>query len=1017
MFLNPETTSAILRFPGRRLTERLIKASCLGALVWFAYELARRMAGSASAFRESPVAIILLLVLALSAAAYVALRQQADLMCQTKDQSARNRNAEMERLGLLGAIHEASDAVVVADSSGIIRYVNPAFTRMTGYAAEEVVGQNPSRAAFGLDAVIHKQVRDTVGTGNTWHGEAANRRKNGTAYTEEITVMPVRDDDGVIRKYIAVRREIDARKSAHQTQSFLESLLETSEDAILTCTPDGMIASWNRGAELLYGYTAAEVTGQPMSMLAPAGKPAALKQIAEQIARGESVGQVEDTASTKSGEHVPISISARCLRDTAGNVTARAIVIRDISSRVEAREARALLSTIVDSADDAIFGTAPDGAIVSWNKGAEALYGYRASEILGKAVSMLAPTDCAADLSAALQRVAHGEDLRQWQTRAVTKDGAPVDILLNMSPVRDMHGAVVALSAVARDIRPQRKSEDRYQSLVAHLPDIVWVVNAAGQPVFASSNCQGVTGYSLEEVCRPGFWLSRVHVDDLPRKEAANRALFENGQPLDIEYRFQRKDGAWIWLHSRAVHTYERDGQRYREGLLSDITDRKNLQRKLAYQATHDTLTGLPNRAAFEDHLRQALARARRQGRMAALVYLDLDRFKRINDTLGHPAGDALIQLAAQRLTACLRSSEAISRANGDRFVAVLNDIRDAEEAIRVAERVLAALSSPFSVKGNEVFLTASIGIALYPPDGEDTLSLHQAADSALSAAKRHGKQRIQVANRELSQTAKRRLAVETELHYALDRDEFTLHYQPQFDLFTDRIAAVEALLRWQSPKLGNVPPSVLIPVAEESGLIVPLGARVLREACRQARRWRDSRYEPLQVAVNTSALQFARGDLAATVAATLAETGLEASALDLEVTESVIMHDLRETARQLRELKQLGVSVSLDDFGTGYSSLGYLEELPIDNLKIDRKFVQRMNSADNTRTLVESIVGLAHGLGMRAVAEGVETAQQLEQLRAMGCDRAQSFMLGGPAPALSIESLLAGQFSPRAVA
>ena len=327
-----------------------------------------------------------------------------------------------------------------------------------------------------------------------------------------------------------------------------------------------------------------------------------------------------------------------------------------------------------------------------------------------------------------------------------------------------------------------------------------------------------------------------------------------------------------------------------------------------------------------------------------------------------------------------------------------------------MAERILETLSAPFSVKGNEVFLSASIGIALYPQHGGNPLSLQRAVDSALYAAKRQGKRRIQLSIPEINQEANRRLAVETELHHALERNEISVHYQPQFDLARGDITGLEALVRWDNPKFGRVPASVLIPIAEESGLIVPIGAWVLRDACRQGKLWRDAGYGRLQVAVNTSAVQFARGDLPETVAATLAQTGLEASRLDLEVTESVIMNDIRETARQLKDLKKLGVSVSLDDFGTGYSSLSYLEELPIDNLKIDRKFVQRMNGADNTRTLVQSIVGLAHGLGMRAVAEGVETGEQLEQLKAMGCDRAQSFMLGGPAPALCIQALLAAR-------
>src|ERR1039457_5981317 len=297
-------------------------------------------------------------------------------------------------------------------------------------------------------------------------------------------------------------------------------------------------------------------------------------------------------------------------------------------------------------------------------------------------------------------------------------------------------------------------------------------------------------------------------------------------------------------------------------------------EHKLAHQATHDLLTGLPNRSVFEDRFRQAVARARRQSGMAALLYLDLDRFKRINDTLGHLAGDTLIQFAAERLAGCLRESEPLSRSGGARGTRVLGDGGAPEDAVHVAERILETRAPPFSVKGNEVFLGASIGIALYPQDGVDLPALQRAADSALYAAKRQGG-RIRLSNPEISQESNRRLGVETELHHALERDEISVHYQPQFDLATGRVAGLEALVRWDNPKFGRVPPSVLIPIAEESGLIMPIGARVLHDACRQGKLWRDAGYGPMQVAVNTSAVQFARSGLAETVAATLAETGL----------------------------------------------------------------------------------------------------------------------------------------------
>jgi diguanylate cyclase (GGDEF)-like protein/PAS domain S-box-containing protein len=1017
------STAAVFGLPSRRFTGTLIRVSLAGGVAWFGYRLANEIGPFHNAL-QSPAATIAILALALTVAAYVAMRLQTDLAAQRHAQSARDLGAQIERAGLVGAIDEASDAVVITDREGTIQYVNPAYTRMTGYSAAEVIGHNPRRGKPDMGAGVHAQVREAVETGKVWRGEATNRRKDGSSYVEEITVAPVRDSSGAVHSYIAIRRDMTAQQAANGAKAFLASIVESSEDAIMSSTPEGIILSWNRGAERLYGYRAEEVVGKPVSILAPGDQRANLKCLSDTLARGESAGQFEAVALTKEGKRVDISISACPIRNADGQITARAAIMRDVTARVQAQEARALLESIVDSADDAIFGAALDGAILSWNKGAERLYGYLAWEILGKPISMLAPAGGLIEISYLLERIRNGEIISQLETVAVNRDGGEMEISLTMSPVRNAAGEVVGSSGIARDIRRRRrdrealrKSEEKYRSLVANLPDVVWVADAAAQPVFVSSNCEALSGYTPEEICAPGFWMEKIHPEDQERVTAAYRAVLEKRDPYDIEYRFLNKGGQWIWLHSRAVNVHERDGKCYWEGLLSDVTERKRMEQKLAHQATHDLLTGLPNRSVFEDRFQQLLARARRQSSMAALLYVDLDRFKRINDTLGHLAGDTLIRLAAERMAGCLRESETLSRCGGDRFTLVLGDVGAPEDAVHVAERLLETLSAPFSVKGNEVFLGASIGIAIYPRDGADLLALQGAADSALYAAKRQGKRRIQLTNPELSRAASRRLAIETELHHALERDEISVHYQPQFDLATGRVAGLEALVRWDNPKFGPVAPYVLIPIAEESGLIVPIGARVLRDACRQGKLWRDAGYGNLQVAVNTSAVQFARGDLAETVAATLRETGLEASHLDLEVTESVIMHDIRETVLQLKELKQLGVSVSLDDFGTGYSSLSYLEELPIDNLKIDRKFVQRMNGADNTRTLVESIVGLAHGLGMRAVAEGVETGEQLAQLRAMGCDRAQSFMLGGPAPAISIQALLAARAERAVVA
>ena len=691
--------------------------------------------------------------------------------------------------------------------------------------------------------------------------------------------------------------DMTPRHAANEAKAFLASIVESSEDAIISSTPAGIILSWNCGAERLYGYGAEEVVGKPVSILAPGDQRASLKWISDKLERGESVGQFEGVGLTKAGKRVNISISACPIRNANGQIAARAAIMRDITVRVEAQEARALLASIVDSADDAIFGVALDGAILSWNKGAERMYGYRAADILGKPLSILQPT-LAPAVSQLLNRIVRGETVSQLETVTANRDGGQIEVSLTMSPVRNAAGEVVGSSTIARDLSRQRRdrealqqSEEKYRWLVANLPDVVLVADEAGQPVFVSSNCESLSGYTPEEICRPGFWMSRIHPEDQPRVTAAYRALFDQGRPVDIEYRFEKKDSQWAWLHSRAVHVHERDGKRYRDGLLSDITERKRMEQKLAYQATHDLLTGLPNRTVFEDRFRQTLARARRQGGMAALIYLDLDRFKRINDTLGHLAGDTLIQMAAERLAGCLRESETLTRSGGDRFMLVLERPGAAKTPCAWRSAILETLAPPFSVKGNEVFLGASIGIALYPQDGADLLALQRAADSALYAAKRAGQAAASSCpTRKSARTPTAAWRIETELHHALERDEISVHYQPQFDLATGRVAGLEALVRWNNPKFGRVPPSVLIPIAEESGLIVPIGARVLRDACRQGKLWRDAGYGRIHVAVNTSAVQFARGDLAETVASTLAQTGLKASHLDLEVTESVIM-------------------------------------------------------------------------------------------------------------------------------
>jgi diguanylate cyclase (GGDEF)-like protein len=434
--------------------------------------------------------------------------------------------------------------------------------------------------------------------------------------------------------------------------------------------------------------------------------------------------------------------------------------------------------------------------------------------------------------------------------------------------------------------------------------------------------------------------------------------------------------------------------------LASIALEHRQLTNRLAHQAQHDALTGLPNRTLLDDRLRQALTLARRLSKMVAVLYVDLDRFKFINDTLGHHVGDLLLQQAAKRLESAVRESDTLARSGGDEFVAVLFGVETLADAEVVGERIIETMRDPFLLEGHELFVSASVGLSLFPADGEDAATLQKHADVAMYEAKNQGRNRFQRFARELNCASSERLEIESQLHRALDRGELQLYYQPQFQLPSRRLGGMEALLRWNHPKRGLLLPGRFVPVAEESGLIIPISLWVLEEACRQHQSWRRAGYPPVKIAVNISATQFMRSNLAEKVAEVLEAHEMEPCYLEVELTEGVLMRDAEDSARQIAELRDLGVRISIDDFGTGYSSLSYLQRLPLDDLKIDRCFVSGIDRATSTQPLVQAIVGLAHGLNLTATAEGVETENELAVLEALGCDQIQGFLLGRPVAA-----------------
>ena len=525
----------------------------------------------------------------------------------------------------------------------------------------------------------------------------------------------------------------------------------------------------------------------------------------------------------------------------------------------------------------------------------------------------------------------------------------------------------------------------------------------------------------------PGNWaptrdkqLERVHPSD---KDTVSRALVEalrNVRPYSLDFRIVLPDGTERSVHEEAEVIFDKNRTAVRMlGATQDISDRKEVEGQIRLLAYYDGLTLLPNRRLFMEKLDLALENARRREGSLAVLFLDLDRFKQINDTLGHSAGDRLLQGVAERLRKCLRSSDAVARGEamnltddvarlgGDEFIVSITNIARGEDAARVARRVQEALEPPFKLDENEVFVTASIGISLFPQDGDDLESLLKNADSAMYHAKDAGRSNYQFYSKSMNAAALQKLTLENKLRRALEREEFQLYFQPQIDVRSWSIIGAEALIRWRHPDLGLVPPAEFIGLAEETGLILPIGEWVLHTACAQAKAWQDAGHGPLVMAVNISGRQFRGKNLAQTIGQTIGACALDPRRIELEITESVLMHSVDETVNTLKTLRAMGPRIAVDDFGTGYSSLSYLRRFPIDTLKLDQSFIQDSVKDRGTAAIVAGVIDMAHGLGLEVIAEGVETAEQRTLLFQDGCHIMQGYLFGRPVPAPEFEQLL----------
>jgi diguanylate cyclase (GGDEF)-like protein/PAS domain S-box-containing protein len=723
---------------------------------------------------------------------------------------------------------------------------------------------------------------------------------------------------------------------------------------------------------------------------------------------------VDDRHRRKDGSSFPVRVRIYVSRGAGQTVFIGVATDRSEEEALAAnlRESESFYRHVIDSTVDGFFRIDAARRFVEVNDRLCELYGHAREEFLGRTPLDFVTDESRAELIAQMQRIEATEH-RRYQLMARRRDGSTFPILLNNTTHRNLRGEVVGAFGFITDLTPivaaqqaVAESEKELRAILDNMQDTYYRTDLEGRIVRISPSVEKLIGHPVDRVV--GRYLTEFYAEPGDREIFLSVLQGGGGRVTGHETRLRHADGRDVWVLTNAHYVRDAAGKVIGvEGTTRDIGERKRAEARIDFLAHHDPLTELPNRLLFKDRFERAVAHGARTGLRSALLFVDLDRFKAVNDSFGHQAGDALLRDAARRLRACVRDTDTVSRQGGDEFLVALTDIRDDEAAATIAEKILATLALPFLVEGHEAVISASVGIALSPDDGSDFEGLLRKADIAMYHAKDAGRNTFRFFNERMNVDSHERMELRQRIHHGLERGEFQLYYQPLVDLASGRIVGAEALLRWLCPDHGLIAPAHFIPVAEESGLIVPLGEWVLHEACRELRHWHAGGQHELTMAINLSAIQFRRGSLEDSLRAALDLTGVPAAALELELTESILLHEADQALAVIQRLKGMGVRLAIDDFGTGYSSLAYLKRLAVDKLKIDQSFVRDMAHDPDDAAIVRAVIQMAKSLNLVVLAEGVETAQVAEGLRLLDCDMVQGYHFGHPVTAEEFRRLI----------
>ena len=951
---------------------------------------------------------------ALFAAHRLAMKKQAEAVCD----ALLHARAVMRAHGLetqgIASLEQQEKALLDAYNAAAASAdrANPHYYRLV----DEKVGGKDRNLHDEL-TLLQSQLRSSVSEKLSLLGEDGRARAISDYFIQIgliAVLLPLLSLAAFFNAYRAVRA---IGKSDARARTIYESI----GDAVLVADKEGRVDTLNEIAQKLTGWSQRDAQGRPLSevfQLFDAANHQRVRSPAEIVLLNGCAIPMSNGMILRrpDGSEVAIEDSASPVVDEKGRVSAVVMVFHDVSQRYammqKLRHERALFRQTFDLAGVGMAQLAMSGKWSRVNRKLCEITGYSESELLRLSFQGIThPEHLARDVDALDDLLHRRSKIYETESRYIRKDGSPVWIALTQSLVWNEDGTPHYGISIVQDIQARKNAERtaassqaQYQALFEQMPEGVLLIDDDMMVVAHNREALLQLEYDSEALLK--LHISDFEaVDDLPA--IAQRMLKTKQAGRDnFESRYRTRTGRLMDVDVSVQMVHLPDGKPVFQTLFHDITEQKLAAAQIEHLAYHDQLTGLANRRLLKDRIDHAVGASVRRNANIAVCYMDLDHFKDVNDSLGHQAGDRLLQMVASRLLSCVRAEDTLSRVGGDEFVLMLADIADSEDAAAIAHKIIHEISAPYTIEHEEIRITPSIGISICPQDGRDSDTLLKHADSALYQAKQSGRATCRFYTEALHQKAMERLKIERLLCKAIENEEFELHYQPQVDLQTNNIIGCEALIRWNHPGMGQVPPAQFIPIAEHSNLIIDIGAWVIRNVCIQAKRWQDQGHK-LKVSFNVSARQFMRPEeLLQTLESAIRDSGVNPVLLELELTESLLL-DPQGMSEILNQIQELGLSLALDDFGTGYSSLSYLRRFPIHILKIDRSFVSDADCNDNDAEMVKTIIGMAHNLRMSLVAEGVETAAQLLLLATEGCEVAQGFHFSRPVPVEEFDAML----------